>query len=100
MNDSTASGKDGQHLSDIQIAFVLAFHQAKVTQRTIAKFVKCSLGAFRNIFDSYTFDTFKGRQPQREYQRKTTDREDRYMEHALIQNDALTFIATGNSAGV
>src|SRR5438046_323972 len=42
MSDSPALHKLGQHLSDIQIAFVLAFDKVKVTQREIASLVKCS----------------------------------------------------------
>jgi transcriptional antiterminator len=85
MTDTPMVRKDGQHLSDIQIAFVLAFDKVKVTQRNIASLVKCSRKAVRNALANYTFETFQGRHERREYQRKTTEHEDRYIERALKQ---------------
>ena len=79
MASSLAARKDGEHLSDIQIAFVLAFDKVKVTQRKIASFIKCSRKAVRNALANYAFETFQGRHERRKYQRKTTKREDRYI---------------------
>ena len=89
MASSLAARKDGEHLSDIQIAFVLAFDKVKVTQRKIASFIKCSRKAVRNALANYAFETFQGRHERREYQRKTTKREDRYITRALMQHNDL-----------
>jgi hypothetical protein len=53
MNDSQAIHKFGQHLSDIQIAFILAFDKVKVTQRKIASLVNCSRNAVRTALTNY-----------------------------------------------
>ena len=71
MNDSQAIHKFGQHLSDIQVAFVLAFDKVKVTQQKIASLVNCSRNAVRTALTNYTFETFKGCKPRRNYQRIT-----------------------------
>ena len=89
ITEAPAVRKDGQHLSDIQIAFVLEFHKVKVTQRNIASLIKCSRKAVRNALTNYTFETFQGRHERREYQRKTTKRDDRYIERALKQHNDL-----------
>src|SRR5579859_1365652 len=89
MSDSPAIHKLGQHLSDIQVAFVLAFDKVKVTQREIASLVKCSRKAVRNALANYTFETFKGRKPRRNYQRITTKDEDKTIEKALKHNSFL-----------
>jgi len=60
MNDPTAKRKDEEHLSNIQIAFVLAFNKVKTSQWEIMKYIKCSRGAVWNILDNYIFDTFNG----------------------------------------
>jgi hypothetical protein len=48
--------------------------------------VKCSRSAVQEILRTYLFETFQGRNQRRTYQRKTTKREDRYIERALKQN--------------
>ena len=48
--------------------------------------VKCSRSAVQKVLRTYLFETFQGRNQQHTYQRKTTKREDRYIERALKQN--------------
>src|SRR5947207_4397778 len=72
MHDSPAVHKLGQHLSDIQIAFVLMFDKVKITQHKIASLIKCSRQAVRTALANYTFDTFKGHKPCRNYKGITT----------------------------
>ena len=89
MSESAAVHKQGQHLSDIQIAFVLAFDKVKVTQRKIASLVRCSRKAVRNALDNYTFETFNGHKPRRDCQHITTDDEDKAIKNALKYNSFL-----------
>ena len=46
----------------------------------------CTTKPVRNALANYDFDTFQGRDTHREYKPKTTEWEDRYIEHALKQN--------------
>ena len=48
--------------------------------------MKCSQKAVQHTLVTYTFETFQGHNPQREYEWKTTKHEDRYIECALKQN--------------
>ena len=89
MAESAAVHKQGQHLSDVQIAFVLVFDKVKVIQRMIASLVKCSRKAVGNALNNYTFKTFKGHKPRRDYQRITTDDEDKAIKNALKHNRSL-----------
>jgi hypothetical protein len=43
----------------------------------------------QHVLATYSFNTFQGRNPYREYQRITTEREDRYIEYILKQNSDL-----------
>ena len=89
MNDSQAIHKFGQHLSDIQVAFVLTFDKVKVTQQKIASLVNCSRNAVRTALTNYTFETFKGCKPRRNYQRITTEDEDKTIKNTLKHNSFL-----------
>ena len=89
MTDSLAPRRSGEHLSDVDIAKILALDKVSISQRKIASLVKCSRDAIQRALAIYVFETFRGRNPRREYKRKTTEREDRYIERALKQNDAL-----------
>jgi len=89
MNDSQAIHKFGQHLSDIQVAFVLAFDKVKVTQQKIASLVHCSRNAVRTALTNYTFETFKGCKPHCNYQRITTEDEDKTIKNTLKHNSFL-----------
>ena len=89
MSDAPAQHEFGQHLSDIQIAFVLALDKVKTTQRKITSLVKCSRKAVRNALANYTFETFKGRKARRKYQCVTTECEDQDINDALKQNPFL-----------
>ena len=85
MNFQTAR-HNGEHLTNIDITKILAFDKVKTSQREIVHFIKCSRGTIQNILGTYLFETFQGRNHQCTYQRKTTQREDRYIERALMQN--------------
>ena len=89
MNDSQAIHKFGQHLSDIQVAFILTFDKVKVTQQKIASLVNCSRNAVRTALTNYTFETFKGCKPRRNYQRITTEDEDKTIKNTLKHNSFL-----------
>ena len=89
MNDSQAIHKFGQHLSDIQVAFVLTFDKVKVTQQKIASLVNCSRNAVRTVLTNYTFETFKGCKPCHNYQRITTEDEDKTIKNMLKHNSFL-----------
>jgi hypothetical protein len=52
--------------------------------------MKCTQNAIQNILTTYLFETFQGRNPRREYPRKTSEREDRYILHTLQQNNVLS----------
>ena len=89
MTSTAEPRQSGQHLSDVDIAKILGLDKAGESQRPIAKHMKCSLKAVQNALNNYDFDTFQGRHSQREYKRKTTAREDRYIERIIKQNDSL-----------
>jgi transposase len=84
--DSTAPRKAGQHLSDIDIAKILALDKVKTSQRKIASLVKCCKSAIQHTLATYRFENFQGRNPRREYHRNTTEHEDQYIERTLKQN--------------
>jgi Transposase/DDE superfamily endonuclease len=76
----------GKHLTDVDIGKILGLAKALMPQRTIATLMKCSQKAVQHTLATYLFETFQGRNPRREYKRKTTKREDRYIERVLKQN--------------
>jgi len=84
--ESVDTRSSGEHLSDIDIAKILALDKVKTSQREIARLIKCSRFAVQEILRIYLFETFQGRNQRHAYQRKTTKREDRYIERALKQN--------------
>lgn len=79
----------GEHLSDIHIAMILALDKVSIPQRKIATLLTTSKTAVQRALQTYTFEAFQGRNPRRDYQRKTTRREDRYIERALKQNNSI-----------
>ena len=83
METSTASKENRKYLTDIDIAKILGLAKALLPQRKIAALMKCSQKAVQHTLATYLFETFRGRNPRREYKRKTTEREDRYIERAL-----------------
>jgi len=90
----------GKHLSDIEIAEILALDKVKISQRQIASILKCSRKAVQDALATYCFETFQGHNPRREYKRKTTEREDRYIERALKQNNSLPLRDITNIIGL
>jgi len=89
MTEPPAVRRSREHLSDIDIAKILALDKASTSQREIASLVKCSRTGVQRVLTTYEFETFHGRNPRRDYQRKTTQREDRYIERVIKQNDSL-----------
>ena len=89
MTEPPTERRSGEHLSNIDIAKILALDKASTSQREIASLVKCSRTGVQGVLGTYTFETFQGRNPRRDYHRKTTQREDRYIERALKQNDSI-----------
>ena len=81
--------KAGEHLSDVYIAMILALDKVTIFQRKIAALIKISRTAVQRALQTYTFETFQGRNTRREYKRKTSEHEDRYIEHVIKQNDSL-----------
>jgi hypothetical protein len=81
--------KPGKQLTDIEIAKVLGCSKAGAHQSTIAEWLKGTKTSVQRALSMYSFDTFQGRNPRREYQRITTQREDRYIERTLKQNSDL-----------
>src|SRR5579859_1797431 len=92
--------KAGKHLSDIEIAQILALGKVNISQRKIASLLKCSRKAVEDALTTYCFETFQGCNPRREYKRKTTEREDRYIERALKQNNSLPLRDITNIIGL
>jgi len=86
MTENQAPRTKGQHLNDIEIAKVLGLNKGGKSLREIASLMHCTPKPIRNALANYDFDTFQGRDTRREYKRKTTKREDRYIERALKQN--------------
>ena len=78
--------ESGKHLSDVNIGKILGLAKAIMSQRKIVNVMKCSRKAVQNILVNYLFETFQGRGPRCEYERKTSQHEDHYIEHALKQN--------------
>jgi hypothetical protein len=79
----------GKHLSDVDIGKILGLAKAAMPQRKIAALLKCCQNTVQNILATYRFDTFQGRNQRRDYPRKTSRREDRYILRALQQNNDL-----------
>jgi len=89
MGNRQAAPAAAQQLTDINIAKILGLAKAALSQRKIAALMKCSKSAVQHTLTTYLFETFPRRNPWRQYKHKTTEREDRYIEHALKQNNSL-----------
>ena len=89
MDDSIVQREKGKHLNDIEIAKILGLSKAGKSQREIANLMHCSQKPIQNALINYDFKTFQGRNARREYKRKTTKREDRYIKRVLKQNHDL-----------
>src|SRR5579859_5424429 len=100
MDDSSTIRRQGQHLSDVDIGKILGLGKAELPQRQIVSLMKCSQNAVKHALHNYSFETFQGRQPRRDYKRKTTEREDRYIERALKQHYSLPLHDITNIIGL
>ena len=86
MNDDIPLRNKGRHLTDIEVAKVLGLVKAGKSQREIAHLMHCTQKPVQNALANYDFETFHGRDNERTYKRKTTKREDRYIERVIKQN--------------
>src|SRR5271169_5148333 len=100
MDNPPAERQARQHLTDIDIGKILGLAKGLIPQRQIASFMKCSQKAVQHTLATYLFETFQGRNPRRNYKRKTTDREDRYIERRLKQNSDLPLRDITNLTGL
>src|SRR5579859_2433275 len=89
MTEPPTIRRSREHLSDVDIAKILVLDKASTSQREITSLVKCSRTGVQRVLTTYEFETFQGRNPRRDYQHKTTQCEDRYIERALKQNDSI-----------
>ena len=89
-----------EHLSDIDIAKILALAKASTSERKIASLIKCSKTSVHDTLNTYDFETFQGHNPRREYQRKTTKCEDWYIERALKQYESVPLYDITNIIGL
>ena len=100
MTDTSDFRPSGKHLTDIEIAKILGCNKGGATQREIAGYIRCSQKAVQHTLATYLFETFQGRNARRDYKRKTTQREDRYIERALKQNDSVPLRDITNIVGL
>jgi len=68
---------------------MLTLVKVSIPQWDIASVVKCSHSRVQYVLATYLFETFQGRNPYHDYQGKTTERKDRYIKHALKQNNSI-----------
>ena len=85
--DQQSERDKGKHLTDVDIGKILGLAKALMSQRTIASLMKYSQKAIQHTLATYLFETFQGRNPRREYKRKTTKREDRYIERNILKQN-------------
>ncbi len=79
-----------KHLIDIDIAKILELAKTKLPQRRIASLIRHSQKTIQHILATYNFEIFQRRNPRRENKCKIIVFEDRYIEHALKQNESLS----------
>ena len=90
MTDTGDFRPSGKHLTAIEIAKVLKCNKGGATQREIAGYIGCSQKAVQHALTTYNFDTFQEHNKRRDYKRKTTVRENRYIERTVKQNSSLS----------
>ena len=100
MDDSLTIRRLGQHLSDVDIGKILGLGKVELPQRQIASIMKCSQNAVEHALYTYSFEMFQRQQPCCEYKCKTTEHEDRYIEHALKQYYSLSLHNIINIVGL
>lgn len=100
MTDSPAARVKGKHLTDINIAKILGLAKGLIPQRAIESLMNCSQKAVHHTLATYFLETFRGHNPWREYQHKTPQREYRYIERALKQNNSLPLRNLTNIIGL
>jgi len=83
MTDPIALRANGKYLADADIRKILGLGKVELPQLKIASLIGCSQKAVQHTVTTYHFETFQGRNARGNYQRKITQREDRYIERAL-----------------
>jgi len=86
MSENEVPHKKGQYLNDINIAKILELAKAGKSQQEIASLMHCTKNLIQNALANYDFDMFQGHGLRCELQRKTTKRENQYIERVLKQN--------------
>ena len=76
------------HFTDIEIGKILELAKANIFGQKIESLVRCSEKTIQQALTTFLFETFSGCHQCHEYQRKTTEREDRYIIHAIKQNNS------------
>ena len=100
MTGSPAAHTKGKHLTDIDIGKILRLAKGLIPQRKIASLIKCSQKAIQHTLATYLFETFQGHNPRRNYQRKTYEHEDQYIERRLKQNSDMPLHNITNLIGL
>ena len=89
MEGLTAPRESEKYLTNINIAKILSLGKALLLQWKIAALMKCSQKAIQHTLVTYIFETFQGKNPRRDYQWKTTEHKDQYIECTLKQKSFL-----------
>ena len=79
--------RPNSHLSDSEIAKILALDHSGLSTRAIASEVVCSQSTVSRILQTYDYKTFNSRDRTRIRKRKTTEHEDRILTRVAKAND-------------
>ena len=79
--------RPNSHLSDSEIAKILALDHSGLSTCAIASEVVCSQSTVSRILQTYDYKTFNGRDRIRIRKRKTTEHEDRILTRVAKAND-------------
>lgn len=97
---SLGNPKPKSHLTDVEIASILSFAEARWSTRAIARKVHRSQSVVSRTLRNYEFESFITRKPRPKYKRKTTPREDRLLVITAKKNDDLPLRDITNISGV
>ena len=100
MTDSHQVRLPRERLTNIDIAKILRLAKVELSHHEIALLMHCSQKAVQHTLTSYTFETFQGQHPWREYPRKTTKSEDKHIECTLKQHSFLPLKGITNIVGL
>ena len=100
MTGSPVAHTKGKHLTDIDIGKILGLAKGLIPQRKITSLIKCSQKAVQYTLATYLLETFQGHNPRRNYQHKTSEHEDRYIERRLKLNSDIPLRDITNLIGL